>query len=161
MVSKEMITDIVVCEPQETQDHIRHLKQTPVSGLAGLLLSKKYILKKGKIISLEYLSSLKTEFGELGGITSREVFGRNKFLVSEVMTILKRSDCSDKTSLRSIEYFIKRDEANELEFKITIFHDNTDYIIKDGDKRAIAFYERRKKISGNNITFPIYLIDLA
>lgn len=156
-----MIADIVICGTQETQNHMDYLEQTPVRGLADLLRFGGYVLKKGNIISLKYLGSLKTEFGELGGINSGKVFDRNKFLVREVMTILRRSDCSDKKSLSSIEYFMKMDEAGELEFKITIFHDNTEYIIKDSNKRAVAFYERRKKINENNIIFPFYLIDFA
>lgn len=156
-----MITDIMICGIQETQNHIRYLEQTPVRELADLLRSKHYVLKKGNITSLNYLGSLKTEFGELGGIKSMKVFDRNKFLVSEVMTILRRSDCSDKISLQSIEYFTKIDGENKLELKITIFNDGTDYIIKDGNKRAVAFYERRININKNNIIFPIYLIDFA
>ncbi len=156
---KEMIVDVIICNTQATQNHIRYLERTPVKKLVNLLRFGGYTLKKGNIVSLKYLGSLKTEFGELGGIKSLEVFGRNKFLVKEVMTILKSPNCSDSESLSSIEYFMKRDETGKLEYKITIFRENTDYIIKDGNKSAVAFYERRKKIIGNNIFFPVYFID--
>ena len=79
------------------------------------------------------------------------------------MTILNRTENhSNKNSLdklRSIEYFIKKDEEGELEFKPTIYHENNDYVIKDGNTRSVAFYERRKKSNVDDISLPIYLID--
>ncbi len=149
----------MTCGIQEKQNLIRYLENTPISGLVNGLRSGVFVLKKGNIISLEYLGSLKTEYGDLGGIISREIIKRSKFLVSEVMAILKRPDCSDEKSLDSIEFFIKKNEAEECEYIISIFHDKTDYIIKDGNKRAVAFYEKRKAINKDNITFPIYIIE--
>jgi len=61
----------------------------------------------------------------------------------------------------NVQGYMKECEAAELKNKIIIFHENTDYIIKDGNKTAVAFYESMKKINKNNISLPVYLIDFA
>lgn len=153
-----MINKIMICGIQETDDHIRYLELTPVGKFAtDILRSNKYVLKKGIITSINYFGFLKTIFGELGGIKSA-----NKFLVNEVMAILRSPNCSDKNALQSIKYFTKMDEEDELDVKITIFNDGTDSIIIDGNKRAVALYERRNNNNINkNTIIPIYLIEKA
>lgn len=160
---KKMITYIENCGIRETEELICYLEKTPVKELANLLRSKNYELKKGNITSIEDIGSLKTKFGELGEIQSIEVFNRDKFLVKEVIPILMRTENHSnkyaQKALNEIKEFIIKDKADELEYKISIFQEvNAGYVIEDGNKRSIAFYERRKT-NEKNISFPIYLID--
>lgn len=152
------ISGIVKCNNQEIENHIKYLQNSncPIIGLIDNIKKKKVILKKGDICYLKSLGSLKTEFGELCGIKSKEIFNRNKFFVKEVISILKKTPNHDEkiNFLNSINYFMNK---NKNELKITIFYDD-DFIIKDGNHSAIALYEKLKKVNKKKINIPIYLI---
>lgn len=157
-----MIENIKLCSMSEKKLQIEYLEQTPVAVIATLLRMEKCSLKKGVVRSLKHLGSFKTEFGQIGNLEPRVVTGEKKFLVYELVPLLRQNPgISDGGLLNKIEEFIKKDQGCEIEFNITVFHINGEYIIKDGNKRTIAFYERRKDSKQDNISFSVYLVEPA
>lgn len=158
-----MIADMEDCTTDEVRDHIAYLKCTPVGGLANLLSSPDYALKKAIIDSVRYLGSMRTEFGELRPFRSITLYHREKFLVCQVLETLRRIKAPDpqtKRAIESVEYFMARDAVGRLEpeLRITVLYDVCGYTIKDGCKRAVAFYEGRRSLENDKTAFPIYLI---
>ncbi|MES9838687.1 MAG: hypothetical protein AB2653_09440 [Candidatus Thiodiazotropha endolucinida] len=155
-----MIHDIEDCVPEEVQYQITYLAKTPVRGIASLLLSGRCTLKKGVIRSLKYLGGLKTEFGEIGPLIPSAKEGEKKFLVSEIVPILKANpEVEDNGLLVAIEDFMAKDKRGEVTYNnITIFDIGQEYIIKDGDKRSIAFYENNKTHNSDIVDYPVFVV---
>ena len=154
-----MIHDIEDCVPEEVQCQIAYLAQTPVRGIASLLERGQCTLKKGVIRSLKYLGGLKTEFGAIGPLIPSAEEGEKKFLVSEIVPILKANpEVEDNGLLVAIEDFIAKDKRGEVTYNVTIFDNGYEYIIKDGDKRSIAFYENNKTFNGDIIDYPVFVV---
>src|SRR5438552_239175 len=126
-----MITNLHDCPSIEISEHMRLLQVTPVRGLVSLIQSGQFVLRKGMITSLRDLGSLPTEFGELGGITARQAFDQEKFLVRQVYSILKRAECTDKPSLRSIEHFMSLDATGQFSPVVTILRLGDQSVLKD------------------------------
>ena len=149
------------CPLDVVRAHVDYLKATPVAAIGRYIECGALSLARGIITSLEDLGSLKTEFGDLGGLEANRVHGQDKFLVRQVLGALRDPRCTDHTSLKSIEYFMDLDAKGALEPQliVTLLFDGTDCQIKDGNKRAVAFYESRKRRgAGDSIVFPVYLV---
>ena len=158
-----MIAKTVDCTVNEVHEHIGYLRGTPVCGLAGGLSRQEYILKKAEIDSVSYLGSMRTEFGQLGPFTSAALFGADKFLVRQVLSTLRdiqSPDVGSAQTLEGIERFMAMNASGMLEAKlrITVLVEDAGYIIKDGCKRAVAFYEKWRSLESDGTVFPIYLL---
>lgn len=154
-----MIDDIKGCTLEEIQNQIDYLAQTPVSGIASLLHSSQCTLRKGVIRSLRYLGNLKTEFGPIGPLLPEAEEGQAKFRVSEIVAILRANpEVENNGLLEAVEEFMIKDKRGEVSYNITIFDFETEYIIKDGDKRAVAFYENNKTAGSDTIEFPVFVV---
>ena len=57
-----------------------------------------------------------------------------------------------------IEAFVEADKLGEVKYNVTIFNYGNALVIKDGNKRTIAFYERRKE-SADDIEFFVYIVE--
>jgi len=157
-----MFNNLCKCSTDETQRQINHLSSTPVSGIAELLRSRRCVLKKGVVSSLQYLGSLKTEFGQIGPLVPAQKTGERKFLVSEIVPILRANrNIPDDGLLQRIEAVIKKEAKNEIEFNITLLLCNGEIIIKDGNKRTIAYYENRKNLNQTAINYEVYVVESA
>lgn len=153
-----MIADLVECSESETQDQIGYLAGTTVQGIAYLLQSGQCTLKKGVVHSLNYLGNLKTEFGKIDGLIPSATEGEKKFRVSEIVPMLKANPIvNDDGLLDGIEGFIEKDRLAEVEYNAMIFDFGNEFIIKDGNKRTIAFYENRKDSDKDVIEYPVYI----
>lgn len=156
---RSVIADIENCSAEEIQKQIAYLAKTPVRGIAELLRSAKCTLKKGIVRSLIYLGGLKTEFGQVGPLIPSAEDGEQKFRVSEILPILRANPgVDDGGLLRAIEVFIEKDRRGEVEYNVTIFNFGNEFVIKDGDKRTIAFYENRKGLGSDAIEFPVFIV---
>jgi hypothetical protein len=154
-----MIHDIKECVSKEVQSQIAYLAQTPVRGIASLLRSGQCMLSKGVIRSLNYLGELKTEFGQIGPLIPSAEEGEKKFRVSEIVPILKANPkVQDNGLLVAIEEFMAKDKRGEVSYNVTIFDTGSEYIIKDGDKRSIAFYENNKTFNSDIIDYPVFVV---
>lgn len=154
-----MIDDLRVCLNSEVADQIAYLENTPVRGIANLLKRKQCNLYQGSICSLKALGNMKTEFGDIGRLTPSATEGQKKFRVSEVVPILRANpDVDDRGLLKAIDTFIQKDRVGEIDYNVTIFNLENEYIIKDGDKRTIAFYENRKSSKYGDIEYPVYVV---
>ena len=152
-----IITHIENCNISEKQQHLKYLLEQPVMSIVSMVKSGNYELKKGIINSIKNLGNIKTEYGDLGGIISNK---RDKYLVNQVVTILKNPTCKDKKSLESIRYFQEQEKANNLSLSITILVEEPGELrIIDGNKRAIALYENKKNSTTDEIILPIFFIE--
>jgi len=137
------------------------LEATPVRVIAKLLRTGQCTLKSGIVRSLAQLGALKTEFGHIGVLLPPTVHGERKFRVCEVGPVLRSNAGVDNGGLlREIDAFIAKDERGEVQYNVTIFRQGTDLVVKDGNKRTIAFYERRKG-SSDEIEFPVFIVEPA
>ncbi len=155
-----MLENIIECEPEELESQLRYLDSTPVSGIAQLLRSGKCLLSKGIVTSLQALGDLKTEFSQIGPLIPSSITGQGKFIVSEIVQILRANpDVKDDGLLQSIEALIEKETNDEIDFNITLFKMNEEFIIKDGNKRTIAFFENRRHLNQDNIRYEVYLVN--
>ncbi len=157
-----MITDVENCSAEELQNQIAYLANTAVRGIAELLRNGQCTLKKGIVRSLSWLGNLKTEFGQIGPLIPSATEGEKKFRVSEIVPLLRANPVVDDGGLlKAIEAFIEKDTLGEVEYNVTIFNFGNDLVMKDGDKRTVAFYEHRKETSNNSIEFPVFIVQPA
>jgi hypothetical protein len=155
-----MFDNLYHCGPEETQKQISYLSSTPVAGIANLLRSGQCILKKGFVRDLHHLGSLKTEFGQIGPLVPTQSNGENKFLVSEIVPMLRANrSVLDDGLLTKIESIMEKEMKNEIEFNITVLTWNGEAIVKDGNKRTIAFFENRRNLNQADINYEIYLVE--
>ena len=145
-ISDYHILNRQTCSPQETRRLIKYLKATPVPWVADKI-EKGSSLLRGEIRRRDNLGSLTTIFSELGGIFAKQMHGREKFLVKEVLPALRDPKCTDTSSRLAVERYMKLDASNLLEIVITIYCTDTGYFIVDGNKRASACYEERSVVN--------------
>lgn len=156
-----VIADVRSCSFEEFRRQIGYLEATPVRGIAELLRTGRCTLKRGIVRSLAQLGALKTEFGQIGVLLPPAMHGERKFRVREVAPVLRSNPEVDEGGLlREIDAFIEKDERGEVQYDVTIFRQGTDLVVKDGNKRTIAFYERRKG-SSDEIEFPVFIVEPA
>ena len=155
-----MIKNIKQCSESEINSQIKYLSNTPVSKIADFLRTGSLKLQKGIITSLSDLGQLKTEFGPIGNIKPKAIEGEIKFIVSELVPTLKNNpNVIDNGLLVNIESIAEKEKKNEIEFNITIFSNGNELIIKDGNKRTVAYYENRKTNIIDSIDYPVYIIE--
>lgn len=53
---------------------------------------------------------------------------------------------------------MEKEAKNEIEFNVTVFSWNGESIVKDGNKRTIAFFENRKLLNDVEINYEVYLV---
>lgn len=154
-----MFNTLKQCGPDETQRQIYYLSSTPVDAIADLLRCGQYTLKKGVVSDMQQLGSLKTEFGQIGSLIPSQSNGEHKFLVSEVVPLLRANrGVPDAGLLRKIEAIMEKETKHEIEYNITVFVWNGEYIVKDGNKRTIAFFENRRNMDDNEVHYEVYVV---
>ena len=165
-----MITWMYDCTPEEIGDHIAYLGSQDGWGecLANVLRGAR-ALRRADIESVCYLGSMLTAFSELGSeggspFKSAVLYGRPKFRVCEVLPTLQRVqplEGNSRRTLERIEFFKAEDAQGELQgekLRVTVVIHGGEYVIKDGCKRAVAFYEGRKSLKSDSTVFPIWVI---
>lgn len=157
-----MFANIRLCEPEEKQRQIDYLSTTPVAGIAELLRSGRCVLKKGTVSSLQILGKLKTEFGSIGPLVPSSKTGEAKFLVSEIVPVLRANpEVCDDGLLKNIQAIIEKEAKNEIEFNNTVLLLSNEPILKDGNKRTISFFENRKHSNQDKISYEMFLVEPA
>jgi hypothetical protein len=138
-----MLTNLKACSVEAARTQAEYLRATPVSGLADLLDRQWLTLFAAEIESLEALGKLKTEFGPIGRLQPVATTGEKKFTVSELVPALRANpDVDDGGLLQRIERIIELEEMGAIEYNTTILDDGSELVIKDGNKRTIAYFER-------------------
>ena len=155
-----MITDLLDCTEQELQTQITYLEGTPVRGIAQLLRTRKCVLKKGSVPTLTQLGALKTEFGQIGPLVPNATDGQKKFCVAELVPVLRNNPGVDDGLLTKIDAFVEKDKRGEIDYNVTIFDHGNDLVIKDGNKRTVAFFECRKGSSNDAIAFSVFVVQI-
>lgn len=153
-----MITDLRLCSGDELREQISYLAATPVRDIAGLLQSSRCTLKAGTIRSLEALGNLKTEFGQIGSAVASTSDGQQKFHVAEVLPLLEAHPELDAGMLQKIRMFMREDESGRVVFNTTIMRIGAELVLKDGNKRTIAYFERRRDWN-DGTEFAVYLVE--
>lgn len=154
----QMVEQIEPCSLSELKAQIAYLEKTPVACIAQLLETGQCQLSKGVVRSLAVLGSLKTEFGQLGTLTPPPASGEPKFRVAQVLPALRQ--LPDGGDLRNrIEMFLRMNEA-DIDYNVTIMRIGPDFIVKDGNARTIAYYERRKDTVGPFV-YHVFLVDIV
>jgi len=153
-----MITDLRDCTEQELQAQINYLEGTPVRGIVQLLRTGRCVLKRGSVPTLTELGALKTEFGQMGPLVPNATHGETKFRVAELVPLLRGNPGVDDGLLTKIDAFVEKDKRGEVEYNVTIFDHGNDLVIKDGNKRTVAFFERRKGSCNDVIAFPVFVV---
>lgn len=157
-----MFKSIRKCGKEETQNQIEYLSNTPVFKLAELLREEKCTLSKGLLCSLKQLGDLKTEFGQIGLLVPTTTSGAIKFRVCELVSILRSNPhITDNGLLERIEAIMEKEAANAIPFNITVLQLNGEVVVKDGNKRTIAFFENRRNQSVDEIHYEIFLVQPA
>src|SRR5205807_120016 len=100
---------------------------------------------------------LKTEFGKIGPFPAPSQGGERKFSVSEVLPLLNANIEADAKMRADILTFIGMDERGEVSYNVTLMRVNDEYIVKDGNKRTIAFFEGRRD-QHDVIEFPVFVV---
>lgn len=153
---ESMILNLQLCSPAEISTQIAYLEATPVAAIATQLCRGTLCLYKGIIQSLDALGTLKTEFGTIGTETAPPMDGERKFRICQVLPLLRANAGLDNLMLQKIEEFMQKDARGDVEYNVTVLKSETDLIVKDGNKRTIAFYERRKGLH-DPIHLPVFL----
>jgi hypothetical protein len=152
-----IIKNIQACNAKEIESQIQYLKSTPVSHIAGELRRNKLSLSKGIIDSVAILGSLQTIFGKLGTLSPANGAPRNRFLVSEIFPLLTGHPKADPVTLQSLVGLMRSDAIGRVEYRVTILRRDDDLTIIDGNKRTVAYYERRKADT-RQISYPVFVV---
>jgi hypothetical protein len=134
-----------------------YLATTPV-GWLNELIDNHATVSKGRIESLLEVGKTRTIWGDLGGIQSKNEYGSEKFLVGQIIPVLKKPLCSDRTTLNKILEYIQLFADNKLELKITLLEVNNQFTICDGNTRVVACFEYWSKCGINDVNLPVYVI---
>lgn len=156
-----MISDLKNCLEAEIQQQLRYLDETPVGRIAELIRAGKCVLRRGKVRALAELGELKTEFGQIGPLVPAALDGARKFRIAEIVPLLRGNPGADDALMRKIEGFVEKDGRGEVSYNVTILLQGSEFIVKDGNKRAIAFYERRRESMSHPIEFPVFIVQSA
>ena len=96
-----------------------------------------------------------TEFGEIGRLVPKNT----KFLVAELLPVHRtNSDVDDGGLLQKIEALVEPVRSASVEMNITILCTQSGYLVKDGNKRTVAFYEIGLKSGTDAISFPVFVL---
>lgn len=150
-----MLTDLHRCSADEVARQATYLAATPVSDVAAALLSGRAHLSRASVRSLRDLGSLETIFGSLGHARPRP--GQDRFRVKDILQVLESSQ-ADPKMLRDIKGFMASDANGAVEYNITILRSSTRLTLIDGNKRSVAFFERRRGTEPP-IDFAVWVVD--
>ena len=132
-----------------------YLALTPVSWISVSLAEFK--VERASISSLRELASLETLWSELGGVEVRHSTQSEKFHVREAYEVLSKDQCRDAKTLAVVNDYI--DRMDEITMLITIVQIGKGrYRIFDGNKRAIAYYERCRRQRRTSIDLEVFLL---
>ena len=146
------------CSSNEVSVLKQYLSGTPVFKLIEFVKAGA-LVTKGNMLSVSEIGKLKTIWENLGEIHSKEEYNSDKYLVSQVISIL--SDVRCKNNSRTLEIINEYKSLlikDKLELKITLLNKENDVIICDGNKRVVACYQYCLENQLNKFTLPVYII---
>jgi hypothetical protein len=149
--------DLAECTPEQVTAQARYLANTPVSNIAELVASGQARLWSAKIQSLLELGAIETIFGNVG--TLKPPGAARRFRVSEVRDVLEKHGLADPRMRADIDSFMASDAEGQVDYNVTIVRSAGELVIVDGNKRTIAFFERRRNAGSDRIDFPAFVVD--
>jgi hypothetical protein len=153
-----LFNDREICKPEEVAAQVRYLEATPVRGIAELLKTHRCRLDRANVTSVAALGALKTEFGQLGPYVCSETDRQDKFSVAEGLPLLRRDPDADPAMLASIERLIVAHREGRVEYNITLLQNGDSVIIKDGNKRTIAYHAEQQG-ADDRIVYPVFVVE--
>ena len=151
------ISNRTICSLTEINSLKTYLSKTPVCWLVKVI-DQGAKVSKGEIVSLSQIGELRTIWGELDGIYKNGMNDSEKFLVKEVMKVLRDPWCHDTHRLTLIEKYKRLLASDELELIITLFEKEENIVICDGNSRAVACFEYGLETGQSNLSLPVYAI---
>jgi hypothetical protein len=155
------IEELTDCTAAEADRHVGYLLGAPRHDLATEVLRGHRIVRRGLICSVSALGDLPTGWSVLEGtkLRLRPPDGRRRFRVREVLPLLIEHGVEEFPDLRTIGEHMRLHAELALDVLITLVREDSGmaYIV-DGNKRAVAVYERRRR-SGGDLDLPVYLLD--
>jgi hypothetical protein len=127
------------------------------SWLVGVI-DRGATVSKGEVETLSQVGRLRTMWGDLGGVRSVDEYDSEKFLVNQVMTVLKKPQCIDRERLDRIENYVKLFANNELDLRITLMEDRSGITICDGNTRVVACFEYCIRTGQTSLRLPVNVI---
>lgn len=160
---------MIDCDENESLGIAQYLLGTSVAKLGRGLERGELVLRKIVISTAVELGELITLTGEipedkvLGGIKpvppTTFVNGGLKYRVREQLEAMEGADIDDGGHLETIKRYIDRLEAKEpLDMIAIAVQEDEGYMLVDGNKRAIAYYEICKNGAVNGIDYPVYVL---
>ncbi len=141
-------------------EQIQYLAATPVRGLAALLSSGLCKLSFGIERCLGDLGALRTELGTLGDLQSVKLTREPKFRLRDVVPLLRANRGSAEEMLRAIERWIETDIRGEIRYNSTVMIEDGEPVLKDGNHRTLAFFERRRNTE-TAIAFEMFVVEIS
>ena len=135
----------------------KRLHKTPVRWVSNHI-GKETRVFKAKINSLPDIGGLETIWGHLGGVFSFREYGHSRFQVSEVLATLRNPQCRDSSLLHRIENFIRLIAKGYKNFNVILGKIGNNYIILDGNKRTVAYYEYAREKGITDLNLPVYIV---
>ena len=151
----QVLTNLRGCSIDEVTRQAAYFPAIPVNTVADALLSGQARLSRASLCSLHDLGTLATIFGTLG--TERPQPRQERFTVMDVMQVLE-SKRADPKMLGEIKGFMASDANDVVDYNITIVRSSIGLTLIDGNKRNIAFFERRRGIE-TPIDFAVWVVD--
>ncbi len=74
------------------------------------------------------------------------------------MPVLQGSNHPDDSALLSIQQFMAMEAEGTLDLIVTLLKSDAGYVILDGNKRVVAFYEQRKQQKSDGTALPVFVI---
>jgi hypothetical protein len=141
----------------EIKDLKVYLSKTPVCWLIDKI-ARGAKVSRGEITPLSEIGTLKTIWGNIGGIQSINEHAAEKFLVRQVIQALKDPRCTDKNRLSLIEKYKQLFANGKLELIITLLEHKSNISICDGNTRVVACFEHGSETRQVNLSLPVYVI---
>lgn len=154
------VANRVVCAPREIEWLKNYIQSSSVPSLASMIGARPEV-SRGTVGPPSDVGNLKTFWANLGVVKCKTAYGTDNFLVCQVLRVLQKPICDDKTTLRTIKKYIELKSLNELEIIITIVEKYGDLTIWDGNKRAVACFEHAFEKGDRNYAMPVYVVTLC
>jgi len=116
------------------------------------------VVSKGFIKSRSDLAKINTEYYNIGGIRSRKEYNAKFFRVDQVISVMKNPQCHDGVHLDVIQKYIQEISDDTFKYTITLFENNNEIFIYDGNHSAVALYEYYSKCELADINIEVFII---
>jgi hypothetical protein len=168
-----MIHEIRPCTVDEITELGNYLANNSwVKQIGRAILEGRAGVKIGKVGTLNELGNLKTMTGFIddSAITgsnrplqpTSEFKGEKKYLVKEVLPSLQGKDINDGSHIQTIEKYISMfAKGDKIQMILSALEYKGDFMLVDGNKRSVAYYETTNFKGIKDIDLKIHVIPIG